>query len=57
MPADISFRLDLRAGSFAVPSQDPVLMSVFSIVVVIVLAVWCVESIAFLAGYKHSLSS
>jgi hypothetical protein len=32
-------------------------MSVFWIVAVIVLAVWCVESIAFLAAYKRSLSS
>jgi hypothetical protein len=57
MCADVSFRLDLVAGSFPVPSQDPVLMSVFWIVAVIVLAVWCVESIVFLASYKHSLSS
>jgi hypothetical protein len=32
-------------------------MSVFWIVAVIVLAVWCVESIVFLASYKHSRSS
>jgi hypothetical protein len=39
------------------PTHDPVLMSILLIVGLIVLAVWLVESIVFLASYKYSRTS
>ncbi len=38
-------------------THDPTLMFIFAIPALILLVVWLVVSIVFLAGYKHSLSS
>lgn len=42
---------------YPIPTQERVPMSLYLIAVLVVVAVWLVESIVFLAGYRHSRSS